>query len=159
MLSLNIPPQKLFKWFGRLQLWQLVMGHFITTTQLLPYYMLCRIFWWNTLSPRWLSPPTAQIWCPVTSSFYQNWNHLWKGRSFRPSMRFRKIQWGQLIAIGKTVWGPRVPILKGTEVSLSYVQCFLYLISSSIKYVCFPYYMAGYLLDIPQKCGLYYQLI
>ena len=34
---------------------------------------------------------------------------------------------------GRTVWGPKVPTLKGTEVSLSYVQCFLYLVSSSIK--------------------------
>ena len=35
--------------------------------------------------------------------------------------------------IGKTVWGPKVPALKGTEVSLSYVQWFLYFVSSSIK--------------------------
>ena len=40
---------------------------------------------------------------------------------------------GQLIAIGKTVWGPKVPGLKGSEASLSYVQCFLYLVSSSIN--------------------------
>ena len=32
----------------------------------------------------------------------------------------------------RTVWGPKVPTLKGT-LSLSYVQCFLYLVSSSIK--------------------------
>ena len=43
-------------------------------------------------------PPTAQIWCPATSSFSQNLNHIWKGRDFRLSMRFRKIQgrWRQL---------------------------------------------------------------
>ena len=35
---------------------------------------------------------------------------------------------GQLMVIGRTVWGPKVPTLKGTEVSLSYVQCFLYLL-------------------------------
>ena len=39
---------------------------------------------------------------------------------------------GQLMATGITVWGPKVPALKATEASLSYVQCFLYLISSSI---------------------------
>ena len=32
----------------------------------------------------------------------------------------------------RTVQGPKVPTLKGTEVSLAYVQCFLYLVSSSI---------------------------
>ena len=31
------------------------------------------------------------------------------------------------------LWGPKVPTLKETEVSLSYVQCFLYLVSSSIS--------------------------
>ena len=39
----------------------------------------------------------------------------------------------QLMVIGRTVWGPKVPTLKGTEVSLSYVQCFLYLVSSSVN--------------------------
>ena len=40
---------------------------------------------------------------------------------------------GQLMETGRTVWGPKVPTLKGTEASLSYVQCFLYLVSSSIN--------------------------
>ena len=29
----------------------------------------CADFWQNIKSPRWLSPHTAQIWCPVTSGF------------------------------------------------------------------------------------------
>ena len=40
---------------------------------------------------------------------------------------------GQQMVIGRTVWGPNVPALKGTGVSLSYVQRFLYLLSSSIN--------------------------
>ena len=40
---------------------------------------------------------------------------------------------GQLIVIGRTMWGPKVPILKGTEASLSYTQSFLYFISSLIN--------------------------
>ena len=35
--------------------------------------------------------------------------------------------------LGRTVWGPKVPTLKGTEELLSCVQCFLYHISSSIN--------------------------
>ena len=38
--------------------------------------------------------------------------------------------------------------LKGTEVSLSYGQCFLYLVSFSINVSVFSYHMAGYLLGI-----------
>ena len=36
-------------------------------------------------------------------------------------------------AVGRTVWNPKVPTLKGTEASLSCVQCFLYLVSSSLN--------------------------
>ena len=35
---------------------------------------------------------------------------------------------GQMMVIGRTVWGPNVPTLMGTEASLSYVQSFLYLL-------------------------------
>ena len=38
---------------------------------------------------------------------------------------------GQLMAIGRPVWGPKMPTLEGTEASLSHIQCFLYLVSSS----------------------------
>ena len=38
---------------------------------------------------------------------------------------------------------PKVPTLKGTEASLSCVQCVLSLVSSLIN-VSFSYYMAGY---------------
>ena len=40
---------------------------------------------------------------------------------------------GQLMAIGRTGWGLKVPTLKGTEASLSYVQCFLHLVSPSVN--------------------------
>ena len=35
---------------------------------------------------------------------------------------------GQLMMIRRTVWGPKEATLKGTEASLSCVQCFLYLL-------------------------------
>ena len=55
---------------------------------------------------------------------------------------------GQLMSIGRTVWGPKVPTLKGTEVSLSFIQCFLHLLSSSVN-VSFSYYIDGCFLDRP----------
>ena len=51
---------------------QLVIGSFIPTTCPLMRHILWRVFWWNIKSPRWLSPPTTQIWSPVTSGFSQN---------------------------------------------------------------------------------------
>ena len=50
-----------------------------------------------------------------------------------------------LIAIRRTLWGPKVPTLKGTDATLSYVQCFLYLVSSINVY--FSYCIAGYFLE------------
>ena len=93
-LSLNIPPWKLFGWFRSPRLW--ATGDWQLHHDNVPalHHILCRDFWWNIKSPRWLSPSTAQIWCPVTSGFSQNSNHLWKGRNFRPSVRLRKIQQG-----------------------------------------------------------------
>ena len=56
-----------------------------------------------------------------------------KGKRFQTISEIQEDMMRQMVALGRTVWGPRVPTLKGTEVSLSYIQCFLYLISSSIN--------------------------
>ena len=55
------------------------------------------------------------------------------GKRFQTTNEIQENMLGHLMAIGRTVWGPKVLTLKGTEASLSYVQCFLYLVSSSIN--------------------------
>ena len=69
-----------------------------------------------------------------------------KGKRFLTISEIQENTMRQLMAIRRIVWGHKVPTLKGTEVSLSYVQCFLYLVSSSIS-VYFSLHMAGYFLD------------
>ena len=56
-----------------------------------------------------------------------------KGKTFQTIDEIQENMAGQLMVIGRTVWGPEMPTLKKTEVSLSFVQCFLYLVSSSIN--------------------------
>ena len=56
-----------------------------------------------------------------------------KGKRFQIINEIQENTTGQLMAIGRTVWGSKVPTLKGTEASLSYVQCFLYLVPSSVN--------------------------
>ena len=56
-----------------------------------------------------------------------------KGKRFQTDSEIQENMMGQLMVIERTMWGPTVPTMKGTEVSLSYVQCFLYLLSSSIN--------------------------
>ena len=60
-------------------------------------------------------------------------DHQWFQMRFQTISEIQENTTGQLMAIGGTVWGPKVPIFKGTEVSLSYVQCFLYPVSSTIN--------------------------
>ena len=49
-----------------------------------------------------------------------------RGKRFQTISEIQENTTGQLMAIGRTMWGPKVPPLKGTETSLSYVRCFLY---------------------------------
>ena len=56
-----------------------------------------------------------------------------KEKRFHTIDEIQENMMGQLMTIGRTLWGSKVPTLKGTEASLSYVQCFLYLVSSSIN--------------------------
>ena len=55
-LSLNVPLWKLFGWFRSLQLWTTHDWQLHHDTCLLMDQVSCRVFWWNTKSPRWLSP-------------------------------------------------------------------------------------------------------
>ena len=111
---------------------QLVIGRFITTMCLLTHHVLCRGFWWNIKSPRWLSTPIAQIWhCNIW--LFPKLKSPLKGKRFQIIDEIQENRKGQLMAIGRTVWGPKVPTLKGTEASLSYVHCFLYLVFSLVN--------------------------
>ena len=51
-----------------------------------------------------------------------------KGKRFQAIDEIQENMMEQLMVIGRTVWGPRVPTLKGTEASLSYVQRFFYIL-------------------------------
>ena len=56
-----------------------------------------------------------------------------KWKRFQTINELQENTMGQLMAIKRTIWGLKVPTLKGTEASLSYVHCFLYFESSSVN--------------------------
>ena len=58
---------------------------------------------------------------------------LLKEKRFQTICEIQENISGQLMATGRTAWGPKVPTLKGTEASLFYAQYFLYLVSSSVN--------------------------
>ena len=72
--------------------WWLAASSWMTMYPLI-HYISCRVFLGKHKITQVTQPPTAQIWCPLTSGFSQNWNYLGKGRDFRPSTRFKKICW------------------------------------------------------------------
>ena len=111
------------------------------------HHVLCRDFLWNIKSPRWLSPSTAQIWWPMTFAFFQNWNHLWKGRDFRLSKWFRKIQRGRWWWLGDLCEVPRRLLWRGLRrhSPMYTISCIFF-----NKCLYFSYDMAGYLLDRPR---------
>ena len=56
-----------------------------------------------------------------------------KGKRFQTVHEIQENTTGQMTVIERTEWGSKVSPLKRTKASLSYVQCFLYLVYSSIN--------------------------
>ena len=109
---------------------QLVTGNFITTMCPLTHHVSCRGFGktWNhsgdsaPLQPRFgalrlLAFPQIKI----IFEREEISNHQWDSRKYYGA------------ADRKSCEKPNVPTLKGTEASLSCIQCFLYFVSSSIN--------------------------
>ena len=96
--------------------------------------MSCAEFSWkNIKSPRWLSSHHSPDLLPCNFWLLPKLKSPLKGNRRQTINEIQENMTGQLKETGKTVWGPKVPTLKGTGVSLSYVQCFLYLVPSSIN--------------------------
>ena len=99
-----------------------------------------RVFLWNIKSPRWLSPPTSQIWHPVTYS--QNYNCLWKGRDFRPSVRFRKIRHGKWWRMRELCEVPRCLLWRGRK-----CHCLMHNVSCILNVSIFILHGCGWILS------------
>ena len=102
---------------------QLLTGSFITTMCSLTHHVLCRVFWWNINYPG-TQPRFDVLWLLA----FPKTKITFGGAEIQTIDEIQENTTGQLMVIGRTVWGPKVPTLKGTEVSLS-----LYLVSSSLN--------------------------
>ena len=111
---------------------ELVIGSFIMTTCPLIHHVLHRVFWWNIKTSRWLSPLQPRFGALQLLAL-PKLRSLLKGKRFQTANEIQENTMGQLRAIGRTMWGSKVPTSKGTEASLFCVQCFLYLVSSSLN--------------------------
>ena len=109
---------------------RLAIGSFITTTCSLTHHISCRVFLAKSNHPGDSAPYSPDL---VPWDFWLFPKLKSQGTRFQTANEIQENMMGQLMAIGWTVWGPKVAALKVTEASLSYAQCFLYLVSSSIS--------------------------
>ena len=93
---------------------------------------LCSFLVKHQITQMTLLPYSSDL-VPCISWLFPKLKSPLKGKSFLIISEIQENTTGELMAIGGTMWGPNVPTLKGTEASLSYVWCFLYLVSSSIN--------------------------
>ena len=91
------------------------------------------VFWQNIKSSMWPSPSYSSDLVPCDVWLFPKVKSPLKGKRFQTLDEIQENTIGQLMATGRTVWGPKAPALKGTEASLSYGQCFLCLVSASIN--------------------------
>ena len=151
-LTLNIPPWKLWRWFRRLKLW--ATGDWQLHHDNAPAHALhlVQFFCETSNHPGDIAPLQPRFGVPWLLAFPETKTPL-KSKRFQIINEMQEYTTGQLMVIGRNVWGPKVPTLKRTKASLFYVQCFLSLIFSSVNnflyfqtILCFSYYMAGYLM-------------
>ena len=131
---------KLFGWLRRPQPW--ATGGWQFHHNNMPVHESRLEFFGNT----WNHPGTQPLYSPdlVPWDFwlFPKLKSPLKGKRLQTIDEIQEDTMGQLMATGRTGWGPKGPALKGPEAPLSFVQCFLCLVSSSVN-VCFSYYMAG----------------
>ena len=78
-------------------------------------------------------PPYSPDLAPCDFWLFPKLKSPLKEKRFQTISEIQGNMMGQLIAIGRTVWCPKVPTLKETKASLSYAHCFLYLVSFIYK--------------------------
>ena len=93
----------------------------------------CAEFWAKHQITQVTQPPYSPDVAPCNFWLLPKLKSPLKRKRFQTVDEIQENTMGQLMAIGRTVWGPKVPTLKGTEALLSYVPCFLYLVSSSVN--------------------------
>ena len=111
---------------------QLVIGSFITTMCPVVHHVLCRVFLQNIKSPMTQTPYSPDL-VPWDFWLFPKLKSPLKGKRF---LNINEIQENTASGAVDGDWENCVRsqgayTLRGTEVSLSYVQCFLYLLVSS----------------------------
>ena len=125
--------QKLLGWFRRLQLWATGDRQLHHNNMAAHVSRLVQIFFVKHQITQVTQPLYSPSLAPCDFWLFPKLKSPLKEKRFQTIDEIQENMMEQLMVIGRTVWGPEVPTLKGTEASLSCVQYFLYLVSSSIN--------------------------
>ena len=111
-LSLNISLWKLFRWFRRLQL--LATGDWQLHHNMCPlmHHISC-VFLVKHQITQVTQPPYSPELVPFDFSLFPKLNSPLKGKRFQTVDEVQKNIIGQLMAFGRTVWGPRCLLWRG----------------------------------------------
>ena len=131
--KLKITSQKIFRLFRRQQLWAAgdwQLHHNIASAHA---WRLVQSFLVEHQITQVTQPPYIPDLVPCNFWLFPKLKSPLKGKRFQTVNEIKENTMEQLMETGRTLWGPKVPTLKGTEASLSCVQCFLRLVSSLIN--------------------------
>ena len=145
-LSFNIPLWKLFGLSRRAQLWATSdwQLHHDNAPAHAPHLMQSILV--KHQITRVTQPHYSPDVVPCDFWLFPKLNSPLRGERFQTIDEIQENTTGQMMATGRTVWGPKEPTLKGLRrhCPVYNVSCILYLFN---KCLYFSYYMAGYLLD------------
>ena len=107
------------------------------------HHVLCTVFWVKHHITEVVQPPYYPYSVPCDFWLFPKLKSPLKGKTLQIIDKIQENMTGKLMAIGGTVWGPKVPTLKGTEAWLS---CAMFLVSCIFFNKCFYFscYMTGY---------------
>ena len=142
-ISLNIPLQKLLRWFRRPQLWS--PGNWHLHPNNTPAYapILFRVFWWNIKSLRWLRPPYSPDLVPCNFWLFPKLKSPLKGKRFQIINEIQEKTKEHLMETGSTAYFER-----DWGIIVVYTMFLVSLIFFNKR----PYFsccVAGYFLDRP----------
>ena len=116
-VMLNILPWKLFQWSRRLQLW--ATGDWQLHHDNVPAH--AEFFGKASSHPGDSAPPYSPDLVSCNFWLFPKLKSPLKGKRFQTIDEIQEDMMRQLMGIRRTVWGSKVPTLKGTESSLSCV--------------------------------------
>ena len=140
---------KLFRWLRKLQLW--ATGDWKLHHNNVPAHALGLV---QSFFDKTSSHPndSEALYSPDLAScnfwLFPKLKSPLEGKRFQAIDEIQENMTGQLMALGRTVWGPKVPTLTGIEASLFYTVFLVYWIFFNTC-LCFLHCLVGYLLDRP----------